>query len=48
MNLETEFSDINTWPFQEARKLIERTKDNPDKQIVFETKSLPKPSWSPT
>jgi len=37
MNLETEFSDINTWPFQEARKLIERTKDNPDKQIVFET-----------
>ena len=37
MNLIKEFTEINTWPFQEAKKLIERTKDNPNKKIVFET-----------
>ena len=38
MNFEKNFSDINSWPFQEARKLIERIeKQSINKEIVFET-----------
>ncbi len=38
MNFEKELSNVNTWPFQEARKIISSMENNSEKNvIIFET-----------